>query len=114
MWFNLPEHSLELNDSIILHNYGNEDMPWVVDMIDNNASFETDPFYTARVFGPDHATTFNETEMKNITVFNSSVHDSASTQLPVFILSSLSVHLSALCQENGGSPMEYTCLTSTK
>lgn len=75
VWFNLPEHSLELNDSIILHNYGDEDMPWVVDMIDNNASFETDPFYTARVFGPDHATTFNETEMKNITVFNSSALD---------------------------------------
>eukprot|EP00435_Cladocopium_sp_Y103_P073036 s206_g42.t1 len=72
VWFNLPEHSPKSNDSIILHNYGDQEMPWVVDMIDNNASFETDPFYTARVFAPDHATIFNETEMKNITVFNSS------------------------------------------
>ena len=75
MWLDLPESSPASNDSIILHNYGDEDMPWVVDMIDNNASFETDPFYTAHVLEPDDAT-FNS-EMKDIEVFNTSVHTSA-------------------------------------
>lgn len=75
MWFNLPESSRESNDSIILQNYGDEDMHWVVDIIDTNASFETDPFYTAR-FNKEQAV-FNTSEMKDLAVFNTSVQNSA-------------------------------------
>lgn len=81
MWFNLPEDSPESNDSIILQNYGDEDMPWVVDMIDNNASFETDPFYSVHL-RPNTAASF-DSEMEVITVFNMSVHDSAVSVAPV-------------------------------
>ena len=81
VWLNLPESSPASNDSIILNNYGDEDMPWVVDMIDNNASFETDPFYTAHVFEADQFPTENNSEMKDIAVFNTSVQPSALSAL---------------------------------
>lgn len=77
VWLNLPEYSPESNDSIILQNHGDEDMPWVVDMIDNNASFETDPFYAAHIFVPD---TLN-TSMKDVAIFNISVYNSVSSSV---------------------------------
>ena len=71
VWVNLPEYSPESNDSIILQNHGDADMPWVVDMIDNNASFETDPFYAAHIFVPDTLNASEDVAIFNISVYNS-------------------------------------------
>ncbi|OLP99768.1 hypothetical protein AK812_SmicGene17632 [Symbiodinium microadriaticum] len=39
----------EANDSLLLTNVGDEDMDWVIDVIDTNETFGKDPFYRAKV-----------------------------------------------------------------
>ncbi|CAE7572455.1 unnamed protein product [Symbiodinium natans] len=49
VWFNLPDASPEFNDTLTLENVGDEDMAWVMDVIDTNVTFEQDPFFSASV-----------------------------------------------------------------
>ncbi|CAE7668780.1 unnamed protein product, partial [Symbiodinium sp. CCMP2456] len=74
IWFGLPKESPKANDSLLLTNVGDEDMDWVIDVIDTNETFGKDPFYRAKVTGAqadlaqdvlgeswDHLTLFNGT-----------------------------------------------------
>ncbi|CAE7336862.1 unnamed protein product, partial [Symbiodinium sp. CCMP2456] len=49
VWFELPGYSPEFNDTLTLENVGDEDMAWVMDVIDTNVTFEQDPFFASAI-----------------------------------------------------------------
>ncbi|CAJ1330363.1 unnamed protein product [Effrenium voratum] len=76
VWFDLPAYSSEVNDTLTLENTGDEDMHWVVDVIDHNRTFEEDPFYSAKVLSPpadfDLSAPGGAVEVFDLTMFNGS------------------------------------------
>ncbi|CAJ1393636.1 unnamed protein product [Effrenium voratum] len=85
VWFDLPAYSSEVNDTLTLENTGDEDMHWVVDVIDHNRTFEEDPFYSAKVLSPpadfDLSAPGGAVEVFDLTMFNGSVELDDEAQL---------------------------------
>eukprot|EP00439_Symbiodinium_sp_Y106_P046272 s1619_g5.t2 len=75
IWFGLPLESPKANDSLLLTNVGDEDMDWVIDVIDTNETFGKDPFYRAEVARAhtDLAQDFQGESWDHLTLFNGTV-----------------------------------------
>ncbi|CAE7700427.1 unnamed protein product [Symbiodinium sp. CCMP2592] len=63
------------NDSLLLTNVGDEDMDWVIDVIDTNETFGKDPFYRAEVVRThtDLAQDVQGESWDHLTLFNGTV-----------------------------------------